>query len=187
MNDTPLFEPRYVPLPDGLTISDNRDHAPRCQLCEQKVLLRRESLTTRVVKALREIVRVNVQEKRPATMKDIAAFAKTLPVSDTEKRNTQNTYTMLRYWEFIESVTTPIQGKGGKIKEVSGWKVTQHALDFLSGKILVPDMLWVFNGEPRENPNHEKTFVAVHQVREPKLNDRATVAAEADRLETDVV
>lgn len=54
--------------------------------------------------------------------------------------STRGNFQKLRYFDLVEKVGDP-EGKGGT------WRVTQRGLDFLSGKITIPQSAWTFRAD----------------------------------------
>ena len=178
-----IFEPTYTALPDNLVLSDKSGHPVKCPTCARELYLRPKTLSTNNVHALRAIAKVNIDEKRPAVMDDIEKFAAANIANHARRRSVETTYTGLKYWELIESVTIEIKQANGETEEAQGWKITEAGVAFLNGKIMVPETVWIFDDFTRENPNRGKKFVFVHEVKESRKMNKKIAAQESDTLE----
>lgn len=116
-----------------------------------------------LVPALREIARVNIEAKRPATIKDMEAF--------------------LKYWGFIEPVKLS-DDEDDEEDDKLGWKITSEGASFLNGHILIPETLYVFHDLVRDNLSRAYTFIHVSEAKDSRATSRRKEAMESDALES---
>lgn len=175
------YTPRSQALPDGLEVSETKKRAKPCPTCTREMYLRKKNMTKILVYALREIARVNIEDKRPATIKDMESFANRDPRIKGRKLTLTNNYTGLKYWGFIEPIKLD-NSEEDEDEEKLGWKITQEGGAFLNGHILIPETLYVFHDIVRENHSKPYTFIHVSEVKESKRTSRKIEAAESDIL-----
>ena len=136
---------QYIPpthaLPNGLVVSENKKNAHPCPTCTRELYLRKKKMSKVLVLALREIARVNIEAKRPATIKDMEAFASREPALKGRKLTLTNNYTSLKYWGFIEPVKLALDDDEEEEDDKLGWKITTEGANFLNGHILIPETL----------------------------------------------
>lgn len=176
----------YIPqthaLPNGLVVSESKKNAHPCPTCTSELYLRKKKMSKVLVLALREIARVNIEAKRPATIKDMEAFASREPALKGRKLTLTNNYTGLKYWGFIEPVKLS-DDEDEDEDEKLGWKITTEGAQFLNGHILIPETLYVFHDLVRDNPNRANTFIHVSEAKDSRATSRRKEATESDALE----
>ena len=179
---------QYIPpthaLPNGLVVSENKKNAHPCPTCTRELYLRKKKMSKVLVLALREIARVNIEAKRPATIKDMEAFASREPALKGRKLTLTNNYTGLKYWGFIEPVKLALDDDEEEEDDKLGWKITTEGANFLNGHILIPETLYVFHDLVRENVGRAYTFIHVSEAKDSRATSRRKEAMESDALET---
>ena len=179
---------QYIPpthaLPNGLVVSENKKNAHPCPTCTRELYLRKKKMSKVLVLALREIARVNIEAKRPATIKDMEAFANREPALKGRKLTLTNNYTGLKYWGFIEPVKLALDDDEEEEDDKLGWKITNEGAHFLNGQILIPETLYVFHDLVRENVGRAYTFIHVSEAKDSRATSRRKEAMESDALET---
>lgn len=114
--------PDLKPIPEGLVFSyDESDVC--CHVCGQQTKIRPIQLSKHILRALW-----------------LANGNKTITPDMVREKlgaSTYNNYTNLKHWGFLERV---------KEKE---WCITWFGAAFLAGEISVPEIVWVYNDEPR--------------------------------------
>lgn len=174
------YLPQIYELPSGIEVADTASKSKPCPSCRQHLLLRKKTLSKLLTLALREIARVNIEDKRPATIRDISSYAKREPLLKGRERTMTNNYTGLKYWGFIETIK--IKVAGSKSKEDIGYKVTENGINFLNGHIEVPEDLWVFDDYARSNPNKSYKFIHISEARDSKPTSRKDEAEQSEAL-----
>lgn len=176
------YIPKATALPNGLTVSESKKNAHPCPTCSRELYLRKKKMSKVLVIALREIARVNIEAKRPATIKDMEAFATREPALKGRKLTLTNNYTGLKYCGFIEPVKLTQDDEDDEEDDKLGWKITTHGADFLNGQITIPETLYVFHDLVRENPNKPYTFIHISEAKDSRATSRRKEAMESDAL-----
>lgn len=179
------YTPPIHAVPEGLHLSEKPKSAKPCPTCSRKMLLRKKKMVKILTYALREIARVNIEDKRPASFKDMEAFASWHPQIMNRKSTLTNNYTGLKYWGFIESIKLDQSDDEDEEEDDSklGWKVTPEGVQFLNGQITTPEVLWVFDDVVRENPSKPMNFIHITEAKESGRTSRKNEALESDALE----
>lgn len=183
------YTPPIYPVPEGIHLSEKTKNAKPCPTCSRKMLLSKKKLVKLSTYALREIARVNIEEKRPATFKDMEAFANWHPEIKNRRSSFTNNYAKLKYWGFIESIKLD-QSEDSEEEEDDtklGWKVTPEGVEFLNGKITAPEILWVFDDVVRENPGKPMNFIHIMEAKDSGRTSRKIEAMESGILEANKV
>ena len=179
------YTPPTYPVPEGIHLSETPKNAKPCPTCSRKMLLGKKKMVRLSTYALREIARVNIEEKRPAVFKDMEAFASNHPQLKNRRSSFTNNYAKLKYWGFIEPIKLAQSEDSEEDEDDSklGWKVTPEGVQFLNGQITTPEVLWVFDDVVRENPGKPMNFIHITEAKESGRTSRKNEALESDALE----
>lgn len=112
-------------------VKENFHKGCKCPVCEQTVKLYRRKLNSGMALTLWQMFIVEPKGNKPIHVKDLLR-EKSLP-------NTHD-WTLLAHWGIIEGAGNP----------TGYWKVTPKGVDFIMGRLNVPDSIMMYNNKVAE-------------------------------------
>lgn len=152
------YFPEAISLPTGVEmLLEHEEHRSECPNCHQQTLLRPKTLTKAIL--------------RPLWLASMKATISSKEVNDAIGRTAYANFTQLKYWGFIRPSSS------------STWEITTAGRDFLTGRLYVPEKVWVYNDRVRVVPDGMKgRMVAFDDLVAYLETGRAGIAAESAML-----